>query len=215
MTNYNFVTFQPTINRLSSLLLATSHTYLYKKLDEFGQDFKAHIDQAVKKQGERMDRLQHEHGTSGDEVSQVATLDFCDGGCKITIDNFDYHQNVHHMTAEHQNVDKHYVTVMATKNRVTGNDLSDVKLSGSIADMDNGKCSPSRADHFHKRENYIALVERILVANIPYLHFLAGVVTYHIPHKYSMEMSTKSNTVCFEYLFLSKILGFSLSITFY
>ena len=74
---------------------------------------------------------------------------------------------------------------------------------------------PSRADHFHERENYIALVEHILVANIRYLRFLGGVVTYHISHKYSMEMSTKSNTVCFEYLFLSKILGFSLSITFY
>ena len=125
-----------------------------------------------------MDRLQHEDGMSGDEVGQLA------------IENFDYHQNVHHMMEEHQNVDRHYVTVMATENRVTGNDLSDVKLSGSI-------------------------VERILVANIPYLRFLAGVVTYRIPNKYSMEMSTKSNTVCFEYLFLSKILGFSLSITCY
>ena len=45
------------------------------------------------------------------------------------------------MTEEHQNVDKHFVTVMATENRVTGNDLSDVKLSGSITDMDNGKYS--------------------------------------------------------------------------
>ena len=43
-----------------------------------------------------MNRLQHEHGMSGDEVGQIATLDFCDGGCKITIDNFDYHQNVRH-----------------------------------------------------------------------------------------------------------------------
>ncbi len=174
-------------------------------LDEFGKDFKSHIDQAVKKQGERMNRLHH--CASGDEIGQVATLDFPDGGRKIAIDNLDYHQNVLRMIEEHQNVDKHYVTVMVTENRVTGNDFSDATPSCSIGDMDNGKCIPSRADHFHQRESYIALVERILVANIPCLRFLTGVVTYHIPHKYSLEMSTKSDTVCFDYLFLSVILG--------
>ena len=30
-----------------------------------------------------------------------------DNGRKITMDNFDYHQNVHYMTEEHQNIDKH------------------------------------------------------------------------------------------------------------
>ncbi len=99
-------------------------------LDEFGKDFKSHIGQAVKKQGERMNRLHH--CASGDEIGQVATLDFPDGGRKITIDNLDYHQNVHHMTEEHQNIDKHYVTVMATENRVTGNDFSDATPSCSL-----------------------------------------------------------------------------------
>ncbi len=51
-----------------------------------------------------MNRLHH--CASGDEIGQVATLDFPDGGRKITIDNLDYHQNVHHMTEQHQNVDK-------------------------------------------------------------------------------------------------------------
>ncbi len=72
-----------------------------------------------------MNRLHH--CASGDEIDQVATLDFPDGGRKITIDNLDYHQNVHHTTEEHQNVDKHYVMVMATENRVTGNDFSDMQ----------------------------------------------------------------------------------------
>ena len=47
-----------------------------------------------------------------------------DHGRKLTIDNFDYHQNVHQMTEEHQNIDHHYVTVMATENRVAGAGLS-------------------------------------------------------------------------------------------
>ena len=54
-----------------------------------------------------------------------------DNGRKITFDNLDYRQEVHYMTEEHQNIDKHYITSMSTENRVNGNQLSDKLMYGS------------------------------------------------------------------------------------
>jgi cytoskeletal protein RodZ len=62
-------------------------------------------------------------------------------GQKITIDNIDYPQEVHHMTQDHQTIDKHYLTVCATENRVSGNHLgtiiSQMGLSSKVSRMEN------------------------------------------------------------------------------
>lgn len=118
-----------------------------------------------------------------------------DNGRKITFDNLDYRQEVHHMTEEHQNIDKHYVTSMSTENRVHGNHLSDKCPETGVLGMENGKCLPSIQDHGRQRENYITLAERIICNNIPCLNFLSDVSTAHIPHKYSKEMKSVSQTV--------------------
>ena len=44
--------FQPTIARLSTLKVTVSHTYLYKKLDEFGKDHTNLINKAVTRHGQ-------------------------------------------------------------------------------------------------------------------------------------------------------------------
>ena len=82
-----------------------------------------------------------------------------------------------------------------TENRVSGYNLCDSKPTQSIKNMDNGKCVPGMNDHVQQRKNYISLVERIIVENIPCMKFLQNVVTAHITHRYSKEMSMKSNTV--------------------
>ena len=110
-----------------------------------------------------------------------------DIGRKITFDNLDYHQEVHHMTEDHQNIDRHYVTVMSTNNRVHGHHLSDKPSETGVFQMENGKCLPSVLDNVRQRENYITLVERVIANNIPCLHFLSDVVTTQIPHQ---EMKT-------------------------
>lgn len=177
------------MKRSSSLLLATSHVHLYKKLDEFGKDFKKDIETAVEQQSEFMDR----QCNSANNINSVTCT--ADVGRKITIDNFDFHQDVHYMTEENQNIDTRYLSLMATENRVCSSELSDVPVQRSIKDMDNGKCILSRTDHQQQRNNYLILVERILIKYIRCMNFLAHVVTQHIPHKCSKEMSQKSNTV--------------------
>ena len=118
-----------------------------------------------------------------------------DCGRKITFDNLDYYQEVHHMTEEHQNIDKHYVTVMSTENRVHGNHLSDDLPETGVLGMENGKCLPSVKDNARQRENYIVLTERIISSSIPCLHYLSEVCTPHIPLQYSKEMKNVSQTV--------------------
>ena len=90
-------------------------------LDEFRKDYNTHIKSAVEQQGMLMGKESHLINDSG-AASEVVK---CDGGRKITFDNFDYHQDVHYMTEEHQNVDKHFVILMATENRMSGSELSD------------------------------------------------------------------------------------------
>ena len=178
------------MKRFQALKLAVSHTQLYRKLEEFGQDYKTDIEVSVEKQSKFMER-ERDEGTSCHSIG----VEEMDSGRKITMDNFDYHQNVHYMTEEHQNIDKHFVSVMATENRVSGYNLSDSTPAHSIKNMDNGKCVPSMNDHIQQRKNYITLVERIIVENIPCMKFLESVVTHHILHRYSKEMSMKSDTV--------------------
>lgn len=118
-----------------------------------------------------------------------------DCGRKITFDNLDYNQNVHYMTEDNQNEDKHCVTVMSTENRVTGNQLSDQAPSDGLLEMVNGVCIPSALENIKQKENYVTLVERVLVEHIPSLNFLSDVKTTHIPYQYRKEMMEKTDTV--------------------
>lgn len=190
------------------MCLTTSHVYLYKKLDEFGKDHTAAIREAVDSQGKYMHDVQKEANQAADTESilpsTVATPSVStripDAGRKLTFDNIDYRQQVHFMTEENQNIDKHCVTVMSTENRVTGNHLSDKVPTDGILEMENGKCIPDHQDSVIQRENYIALVGRIISTHLPCLEFLSSVATHHIPHQYKREMSRKTDTVSIKYL---------------
>ena len=120
-----------------------------------------------------------------------------DCGRKLTCDNLDYHQNVHYMTEEHQNIDKHYVTYMSAENCVSGNYLSDKVPVGGVMMMEDGHCLPNRLDNSKQSENYINLVECVIATNIPCLKFFSDVYSMHIPHMYSGEMKRKSKSVSY------------------
>ena len=111
-------------------------------------------------------------------------------GHKITIDNVDYRQEVHYMTQDHQTLDRHYLSVCATKNRVHGNHLSSQpRPVDGLKDMDNGLCIPSHLDHSLQRGNYITLIERVLVQNLPCLEVFKDVAVQHIQHAYTLPGS--------------------------
>ena len=113
-------------------------------------------------------------------------------GCKYVIDNFDIFQRVRTMTEENQNRDIHWVNHNRIPNRVSGSRLPDCGPTCKITELENAKLVPSPIEHVLQRSNYIVLVERILVACIPYLKFCEDVVNKHIPHKHSAEAGMKS-----------------------
>ena len=170
--------------------VTTSHTYVYKKLDEFGKDHNKKILHSVMQQGEFMEQNQ-----ASAQVHQHKRLIVPDVGRKLVFDNIDYRHEVHYMTQDNQDKDKHCVTIMATENRVSGNHLSSEPPVGGVKQMENGKCLPSSRDNAKQRDNYIALVGRVIVANIEYLKFLEDVAMVNIPHCYRKEMRNKSETV--------------------
>lgn len=117
-------------------------------------------------------------------------------GCKYVIDNFDIFQRVRSiMTEENQNKDIHWVNHNRIPNRISGSHLPDNGPIFNITELENAKLVPSSIEHIIQRSNYIVLVERILVACIPYLKFCEDIVNKHIPHKHSAEAGMKSSKV--------------------
>lgn len=119
-----------------------------------------------------------------------------DCGRKITFDNHDDRQEVHYMTEDHQNIDEHVVTFMASENIIPAYSLSDKVPENGVLQMDNGECLPNHNENIKQRENYIVLVERIITHNIPCLKYLGDVTTSYIPHHYREEVHKKTDTVC-------------------
>ena len=118
-------------------------------------------------------------------------------GWKIAFDNLDIFQKVREMTEENQNKDHHWVNHVKVTNRVSDNQLPDEKsILDSVMDLDNYKIIPTVPEHISQRGNYIILIERIITEEIPCLGFCKDVVTTHIPHRYSKEMSAKTEKVC-------------------
>ena len=70
-----------------------------------------------------------------------------DSGRKLVFDNFDFRQEVHYMTQDHQNVDVHWVTHMAVENRVSGNSLLSNRPVCQVNELENGQCLPGRHEH--------------------------------------------------------------------
>ena len=99
------------------------------------------------------------------------------------------------MTKQHQNKDKHHVTVMSTENRISGAHLRRNEPICDIATLENGKCVPNQTDHQKQKENYVVLVSKILTANIQCLKHLEEAVTKHIPHRYQKETAQATDTV--------------------
>ena len=58
------------------------------------------------------------------------------------------------------------MSVNATINRVSASHLDDKSPTGSVNDMENGKCIPNPTEQMAQRANYITLVQRVIVENV-------------------------------------------------
>ena len=108
-----------------SLRVTTGHSYCYRKLDEFGEEYAASVEKKVKDETARLQK-QHQAPTEApsstsspplvtEGQSQQSTVITADKGRKLVFDNFDFKQEVHSMTEQHQNIDVHWVTHLSVE----------------------------------------------------------------------------------------------------
>ena len=188
------------MSRFAKLRLVTSPNHLYKKLGEYGADHDSVVKEMVNNDGKWL-ASQKKHDSNGTSVQANDVQPSV--GFKLTVDNVDYTQNVHYMTEDHQNKYKHYVSINATVNRVSTNHLSDKDPTCSIDQMENGKCIPNHNEQKAQRENYIALVKRVIVDNVSCLAFGKELVEKHIPHQYMKEAAEPTKSVSILDIFIS------------
>ena len=82
--------------RLRVLRLVVSHTFLYKKLDEFGHYHNAKIMEKVKNESATLLSMWNNDYAINDHADEVAAIvsHQADQGRKIVFDNFDFNQKV-------------------------------------------------------------------------------------------------------------------------
>ena len=79
-----------------------SHTFLYKKLDEFGVNHNGPVLEKVKAESKRLSTIWKDCDNEERSISDSSTDCIeADNGRKIVFDNFDFTQKVHHMS-EHR-----------------------------------------------------------------------------------------------------------------
>jgi hypothetical protein len=107
----------------------------------------------------------------------------------------DTYVEVHHMTEDNQNIDKHECAIGFVPNRVSDKTLSMEAPQKSLNDLDNAKFLCNEEEHKLQRENYVILVERMITSDIKCLQFLKNEVTKHILHAHSRDMAKKCHMV--------------------
>ena len=114
-------------------------------------------------------------------------------GMKLVLDNIDKTVRPRHQTSDAQTKSLHYIQVYGVKDRVnfTGLSTSPPPIDKSVYDI-----LPSGIEYQTLKDNFAILVARILVEHIPFFREdFSGLITNHIPHCYSTEMTNKSEVV--------------------
>ncbi|VDI63953.1 Hypothetical predicted protein [Mytilus galloprovincialis] len=85
---------------------------------------------------------------------------------RFNLDNLDFHLKVRDMTQDHQNMLKHYVQLMAVKDRVNCEHLPDTLQIGNLVDVANNEFLPNADDISSLREDIINLTATLLVNHL-------------------------------------------------
>ena len=118
---------------------------------------------------------------------------------KLVGDNIDKGVKARYMRADkYHNKSLHYFHSYAVASRIDFSKFSNVKPATCLNSPPKRvlQLLPTKEDDRVLRNNFITLVSRVLVENIPFFkETFDGIVTWHIQHKYSSEMAKKSHVV--------------------
>ena len=110
-------------------------------------------------------------------------------------DNWDKNLRPRHMTMEHGTTSLHLFHAYAIQSRVYSTDLPDDKPVADLKQMSVLAFLPSMKDCENLRNNYVALVARVLVEKLPAFKAFEDCVEAYIPHAYTEAMKQKSTVV--------------------
>lgn len=123
-------------------------------------------------------------------------------GLKFVVDNVDSTVRPRHMREDNQSKSLHYVQVYAVKDRIDYSSFVNTPPTGEKNVFD---ILPTSNDYDKIKENMAILVSRIIADRIRFFaEDYKGVVTRHIPHKYTSQMSQKSEVVSYVRYLLSQ-----------
>ena len=114
-------------------------------------------------------------------------------GYKIVIDNIDKNVRPRHMSIDSQTKSLHCVQLYCVKDRVKFGSLPDVPPSGEKQVYD---ILPTTEEYGKLKDNFAILVARKMTEHLLFFsEDFKGFIQRNIPHKYSREMSEKSEVV--------------------
>ena len=205
------------MSRFNKLRFTCSNKTVLDRLDKLGE----HHDQELQKTKETITSenatLQKFDDQMKTIVDEHANHNNCNAGCidrlkviekdkndaqksahacfTIAFDNLDVQVRRKNMTMTAQNDDFHWVNHRMIVNRVSGYQPVARKPRPSLNEVPNIKFMPTLQDQERQRFNYIILTSRFVVEYFKILEPFKDVCIWHIPHKYTKEMSTKSKKV--------------------
>jgi hypothetical protein len=113
----------------------------------------------------------------------------------VVADNIDYNINARVQSEKHTNKSIHWIQQYAVVNKVIESSMSTNVRKKPLKDVQLVDLLPNKAVHERLIQRWAVLISRVVCKYIPILQYLQGIVIYHIPHTYSKEMATKSETV--------------------
>ncbi len=115
-------------------------------------------------------------------------------GYKIVFDNLDKTVKPRHMSIEKQSTSLHYVHGYAVKDRIDFSTFSSVRETGTEQNL--FALLPNENDYAVLKKRFSIHVSRIITSYLEiFKEDFEGLIEHHIKHRYSKEMSVKSEVV--------------------
>lgn len=115
-------------------------------------------------------------------------------------DNVDRQRRVRDLRSDHQGDMLHMFSLLVGRSRTPAPELSFTGQLSQLADVQSEFILPNHADILAVKENLVILVGRILTQYFTALAPFSKVIPQHILHRYSTEMSKKSEVVVLDVL---------------
>jgi hypothetical protein len=116
-------------------------------------------------------------------------------GYRFNFDNLDFLIKVRDMTEDHQNQSRHYVQMLAVKDRVNCEHLPNDEPIGDLLNIDNCQFLPTAADNDSLRNDLIHVISLILTENVKAFEVFKDVYPPNFTHEYSDVVDEKSVVV--------------------